>query len=402
MKPRLSMPPHVNTIAELLLAAGLPCYAVGGSVRNALLGLPATDYDICGPATVEEVMRVLPEGGRVSYGNVYGRMGTMQLHADGGIAEYTTFRRDSYDGGHRPERVEFVRTLDEDAFRRDFTVNALYFDLSSGETRDPTGGLADLERRVLRATGADPAVIMRDDGLRVLRMVRFAAQLRMAIDPATYAAADARLLLDIAAERLRAELALILLSDARYDLPGERNALENALRQLDDLGAMNILLPGMRLDAKACAAVPADLVLRLAALLRENGHDEVKACLEHLRFPTRVAREAALLVGDLAHAPLDSYRLLRKGYAHARSLAALEPALAPLLSDLCRRGAPDSLSALALSGADVVAELGGSSPAVGVILTTLWRHAIDHPEHNTKARLLRVLHEVMIEKETTV
>ncbi len=393
-----AMPSHVLAIARVLLGKGLPVYAVGGCVRGAVMGLPAADYDLCGPASVEEIAAALGEGGPIGYGRVYGRMGTMQLYTKDGYAEYTTFRRDTYNGGHVPSAVRFVTSPGEDATRRDFTCNALYLNLETGALIDPTGGGDDIRRGVLRATTSDPSEIMRDDGLRVLRMVRFAAQLRFAVDPATYACADSKLLFQIARERLQAEASLILLSDHRYALPGGRAALLNAVGQLIELGAADVLFPGCALDAAACARAPADIALRLAALLKDNPLGLARQALAGLRYPNAVLREAELLIEDVQSGTPDAFSLVGRGYPHARRLVKIAPSLMSRLAALEESGAPDSIAALAIDGNEVAKALGEVSPKVGEMLALLWRYAVEHPDRNTRGALLARVDELMKEQ----
>ena len=175
---RSNLPSELIGLCELMLRAGVRLYAVGGLVRNSLLGLPVYDVDICSampPDKVTELCRrngysVVPKG--VDFGMV-------EIHIGNARFEHTTFRSDTYSegGAHRPSSVRFSTSPSEDAFRRDFSVNALYYDISSGDVLDPTGGLKDLAARTIRTTSADPAVVLSDDGLRIMRLVRFAAEL---------------------------------------------------------------------------------------------------------------------------------------------------------------------------------------------------------------------------------
>ena len=198
-------------------------YAVGGFVRNELLNLSHTDIDICSKLTPNEIIEFCKSMGYkyVPKGIAFGMV---EIHftyeSETLCLEHTTFRSDKYadDGSHRPQSVTFSDSVEQDAFRRDFTVNALYKNLLTDEIIDPTGGLSDLENRVIRATSKDPNDIMKDDGLRVMRMVRFAAELCFDVEESTMQAAIAHVngLKDISSERIRDELNKILLSDAKY------------------------------------------------------------------------------------------------------------------------------------------------------------------------------------------
>ena len=140
--------------------------------------------------------------------------------------EHTTFRKDFYhdDGTHRPSAVVFTDDMVQDALRRDFTVNALYYDILKQELVDPLGGLADLKDMVIKSAKENPEKTLNDDGLRVMRMARFAAELNFKVSPKLFKAAKryADYLKDITPERKQQELKKILLSDIKY--PGFHGA----------------------------------------------------------------------------------------------------------------------------------------------------------------------------------
>ena len=220
---RIALPEGLTALAERFAQKGARLYAVGGCVRNALLGLPYSDIDICAALLPDEVKRICAELG-LDCAVVNKKLGTLHIDIDSETVEYTAFRRESYpqSGAHDPVSVTLGVSMTEDALRRDFSVNALYYDLLSGEVIDPTGkGLQDLAARTLSTTTADPAVIMRDDALRMLRLCRFAAELGFKVDKRTaaYVRAHSDMIHDIAAERIYAELCRLLLADTKYELP---------------------------------------------------------------------------------------------------------------------------------------------------------------------------------------
>ena len=219
-----------------------PLYLVGGAVRNALLGIPLSDVDLCGEIAPDRLAEELD--GLFVVKDVNPRIGTVKLSRGKESFEYTRFRRDSYpldSGVHTPSDVTFVGSPEEDALRRDFTVNAIYKRLSDGAILDPTGGLGDLERRILRTTRA-PEAVFSEDGLRLLRLVRFAAELGFEIEEETFRAAKkyASLLADISVERKREELNRILVADEKY---GAKGAVFRALELLRELGLYPYFLP---------------------------------------------------------------------------------------------------------------------------------------------------------------
>ncbi len=186
-----------------LRQAGHLAYLVGGCVRDRLLGRPVKDEDIATSARPEQVRELFPAA--IAVGAHFGVMLVDRI-------EVATFRSDgTYQDGRRPDEVMFETLPERDAARRDFTINALFLDPETGAILDFCGGRADLEAGVVRAIG-DPAARFREDHLRLLRGVRFAARFGFAIDPATMQAmqAEAPSIRLIAAERIREELTRML------------------------------------------------------------------------------------------------------------------------------------------------------------------------------------------------
>jgi poly(A) polymerase len=197
-----------------LRGAGHRAYLVGGCVRDLLLGVPPKDYDVATDARPDRIMDLFPNSGRVG-----AHFGVVLVRSVFAQVEVATFRSDQeYSDGRRPDAVRFETDPARDAQRRDFTVNGLMMDPDSGEVLDYIGGRADLERGVIRAIG-DPEARFREDHLRLLRAVRFAARLKFQIDPATFEAirGNHASILKVAAERVREELVRILTEGgARY------------------------------------------------------------------------------------------------------------------------------------------------------------------------------------------
>jgi len=195
-------------VVQFLRLRGHKAYLVGGCVRDRLLGGSPKDYDVATDASPAQVLTYYPKSDQV--GANFG----VVLISDGARnqVEVATFRSDDdYRDGRRPERVKFESDPRQDALRRDFTINALFEDPFSGEVLDYVGGQRDLEDRIIRAIG-DPERRFREDHLRLLRAVRFAARLDFEIEPATFEAMRklAPLAADVAAERTRVELVRIL------------------------------------------------------------------------------------------------------------------------------------------------------------------------------------------------
>ena len=282
------------TLAQAFQSAGAVLYAVGGLPRNALLNVPPSDMDVCSVFTPEETAKLCEAHGYYCFQKAP-QFGTSEIHVNGAHFEHTTFRGDTYGAGgtHRPACVRFSTSLTDDAFRRDFTCNALYINILTGDLSDPTGGEKDMQKRRIRTTSRDPAAILRDDSLRILRMVRFACELGFTIEKETWKAACAHVagLADIAWERKREELMKILMSDTRYPtLTGEEvSPVLKGLTMLYELGAFPYLIPellegeGVAQRARfhaydvfahnihACAASAKKPEVRVAALLHDIG-----------------------------------------------------------------------------------------------------------------------------------
>ncbi|HVN04594.1 MAG TPA: CCA tRNA nucleotidyltransferase [Bryobacteraceae bacterium] len=217
-------------IVARLRAAGHQAYLVGGCVRDRLLGRPPEDFDVATDARPDRVTELFERSEQVGahFGVVLVRENTSQV-------EVATFRSDSgYSDGRRPDAVHFEDGPRQDVLRRDFTVNALLLDPATNEVLDFVGGREDLNRRVIRAIG-DPEERFREDHLRLIRAVRFAARLGFEIEPVTMAALQQLhgLITTVAPERVRDEVTRILTEG------GARRGFE----LLDQTGLLHDLLP---------------------------------------------------------------------------------------------------------------------------------------------------------------
>jgi len=309
-------------LAELF--ADCQLFLVGGSVRDQLLGRAGSDVDLATDARPDEIRRRV-EPWADSVWLVGEKFGTVGLEKEGLKAEITTFRSDTYDGVSRKPEVTFGDDLRGDLARRDFTINAMAFDLHREQLTDPSGGQGDLAARIVRFVG-EPDERISEDPLRMLRAVRFCSQLDFELDPAATvaiaAAADA--LRRISAERIRDELDRILLSD--HPREGLRLVLDLGLapHTLPELLRLQLPAPERHqmkdllehtLDAVACS--PADKVVRYAALLHDIakpgtissdesgvhfyrhevlGEKAARSALARLRQPAALVEQVALLI----------------------------------------------------------------------------------------------------------
>jgi poly(A) polymerase len=217
-------------IVRTLRAAGHQAWLVGGCVRDLLLGLEPKDFDVATSAPPERIVELFPNSGLVG-----AHFGVVLVHRESACVEVATFRSDhDYADGRRPASVQFEAGPREDVLRRDFTINGLMMDPADGQVLDFTGGREDLDRRLVRAIG-DPDTRFREDHLRLLRAVRFAARFGFEIEPATFGAIGRNhaAILRVSAERVRDELVRILTEG------GARRGFE----LLDASGMLADLLP---------------------------------------------------------------------------------------------------------------------------------------------------------------
>lgn len=211
------IPPHIVDVCRRLHESGYEAWLVGGAVRDLVRGRGAKDFDVATSAHPHEVTQVFGRKRVVPTGEKHGTV-TVLVDRPTGEREHvevTTFRGEgAYSDGRRPDQVSFVGTIDEDLWRRDFTMNAIAYDPLADRLADPTGGRKDLSAGIIRAVG-NPLDRFREDGLRALRAVRFAAQHGFRLEPQTEAAIPAALdvFRKVSAERVRDELIKILSSE---------------------------------------------------------------------------------------------------------------------------------------------------------------------------------------------
>lgn len=270
VNPQIQIPQDIYTIDEILHAAGFQLYIVGGAVRNMVMGTDPADWDLASDAEPDEVIslfkHVLPIG--IQHGTV-----TIRLNKNN--YEITTFRVDgAYSDSRHPDNIEYSPNIHEDLQRRDFTINAMAYDLRKDQLLDPYGGQADLRSGTIR-TVRNPAERFSEDGLRIIRGIRFASVLSFTIHEDTREAmgACAANLRGVSIERIREEFSKILCS-ARPSL-GMRMAADTGILGyymplLNEAREINLEDSGSSLFdylLASCDHVPGKLELRFAALL---------------------------------------------------------------------------------------------------------------------------------------
>src|SRR5690348_6762798 len=288
--PLLNPPELVLEIARTLEKSGFEAWCGGGAVRDAILGHPHLDWDLATSATPEEVRGVFGKRRTIPVGIQFGTVGVLD---DGGtLHEVTTFRRDVRTDGRHAE-VEFGASLEEDLARRDFTINAIAYSPSRDELRDPFDGRGDLRRQLLRAVGkADER--MREDRLRALRAIRFAARFGFAIEPATLEAIrrSAPYMNRLSAERVQQELQKTMEQVRR---PARAFALWKATGVLGTVVPALAATEDATIEALDCVPLPTGakphrLFERVALLFVPLGESAARASLTDLRFSRNEAR----------------------------------------------------------------------------------------------------------------
>ena len=289
---KLTLDPGAAALLNALHAAGYAAYAVGGCVRDSLLGRTAHDWDLCTSALPQQVIELFGAEQCIPTGLQHG---TVTIKYGGQLYETTTFRTEgSYTDGRHPDAVQFVPDVREDLARRDFTINAMAYNEAEGLV-DPFGGQKDLQNGLLRAVG-EPQQRFTEDALRILRLYRFAARFGFALDAATARAARqlAPHLDCISAERIQEELAKLLAA------PQPGAYLEPAVLAV----VLPELTPEILTAAKpvvdACPAGEENLPVRWAALLGALGEADTRGVLKRLRCSNACIEETAVLVRETA------------------------------------------------------------------------------------------------------
>lgn len=391
---RLELPPKVTRILLTLQNYGYEAFAVGGCVRDAILGREPDDWDITTSARPEEVKKLF--ACTVDTGLAHGTV-TVLLGREG--YEVTTYRIDgNYEDYRHPSQVIFSGNLAEDLRRRDFTINAMAYNREQGLV-DIFGGMEDLQRKRIRCVG-DPRERFLEDALRILRAVRFSAQLGFSIEEGTQEALRelAGNLRHVSAERIQMELVKLLLSGH-----------PEFLLQLFDLGIGDVVLPEIKeaqigrqkLEeiALSLCRVPADRFLRLALVLEPLGERQAHQVLRRLKFDNHTINTVRCLVRWYGE-PLEE-----EPWALRRAAARMGGQLFPMVLELqgtyrdvarlqaiweeiLREGQCVSLKTLQISGNDLIGLGMKPGQALGKVLDELFQDVLEHPDHNTKEYLL--------------
>ena len=422
-----------------------PLYVVGGTCRNFLAGLESkeTDFDICAPASAEEFCNIAKACGFI-ISSVYKNTGTVKAVADGEEYEYTSFRSDEYVRGvHTPVKTYFTLDIKKDALRRDFTFNAIYYDIKAQEFCDPLGGIKDVKNKTVN-TVREPEKVFGEDGLRLMRLARQAAA--MGFSPSKQCLSGAlkncRLINDISVERIWAELDAILHADLKY---GIKYAQYKGLKILKETGVLAQILPELTLGDKMeqrpdfhnhdvlehslrCVKY-AEPEIRLAALLHDVGKpyckvntgkfylhekegvqiaDKICKRLKVSNYQTELCKKLiSLHMYDLDMNTSENKlrRFIVKNYSIIPKLLKIKQAdysackddlsacecvkkWTKIIDKMKNEGVPFTLKQLKINGTDLL-ELGVEPKKIGLILNELLRECATQPSLNDKSKLLK-------------
>ena len=436
------LPEYIQTCIRMLEEAGFAAYAVGGCVRDALLGLEPHDYDLCTDARPDGIRRVFAGFRQILAGEKHG---TVTVLIEDNPVEITTFRTEgAYTDSRHPQWVEFVPEIEKDLARRDFTVNAMAYSPTRGFA-DPFGGQQDLKDRVLRAVG-DPTARFTEDALRILRGVRFAVRFGLGVEEATLEAmkAQAFRMDHLSRERVFDELCKLLPLVSAEDLLRYRQIITQVIPELQPLWGFDQKNRHHIYDvythtAHVVSAVPADLTLRWAALLHDlgkpasftldeqgeghfHGHAAISAelaneILHRLKAPTALRERVVLLIEKHmvwleVTKPAIRRWISRLGIEAMQQLMILQEAdtggkgtenpkdnpyfsgIAALIREILAEDACLQIKDLAVNGHDLMA-LGLSGKTIGQMLNRLLELVLDEEIQNEKAALLaRVQEEI--------
>ena len=402
---RIQVPEKAKRIIDTIMNAGYEAYVVGGCVRDSVLGREPNDWDITTSALPEETKTFFDH--TFDTGIQHGTI-TVVLHKEN--YEVTTYRVDGeYADCRHPDEVSFTKNLTEDLLRRDFTMNAIAYHPNEG-FRDPFHGQEDIAAGIIRGVG-DPPKRFQEDALRMLRCVRFAAQLGFAIEPETWAAlcANTALIQKISVERIREELEKLWLSPYQKKTPLLWES--GLLAQIDPILSARIIGKS-RTILDEISACPKNALLRWCIVLQEYTPDEAKHFLKGMKFDNHTLKRICLLLEQLKQdVPTEAYPLRKLagtiGEDAMTELLTVQSILRPhsphaesrvLFEKILTDGNCLTLKTMALSGKDLMAMGAPHGKELGEILARLLDLVLQAPEKNTKEILTEQAHSILQEK----
>lgn len=355
-----------------------PLYLVGGAVRNSILGLPLGDYDTASANLPSDVISRL-SGTEFTVLAEYPRTGTVLIGSDEFKTEHTTFRTDSYpinSGVHSPERVEFTTDIEIDALRRDFTVNAIYYDLTRDIIVDPTDGIDDLKKRELR-TVDDPKRVLGEDALRIMRLVRLRAELGFGIESMTLAVASelgARVK-DISRERITDEYIKTLKGAIKYGINDV--SISESMTLIKCLNCYEIVT-GINYLSEALPYLNGEMDIETILSGIYYRAENVEEILKTLKLPNAMIKSTCRGIAALNASDITLPEYIAEyfsGYEIVKEL--VDPYKRLLIDSIIASGVPTSIAKLNVDGDDV-ANMGVKGKEIGAVLKTLLKNSISY------------------------
>jgi tRNA nucleotidyltransferase (CCA-adding enzyme) len=394
----MKIPHHVEFIIDKLNKAGFEAYAVGGCVRDMLLGRVPGDWDITTSARPEEVKALFHR--TIDTGIQHGTVTILMDHVG---YEVTTYRIDGeYEDGRHPKQVEFTSNLLEDLKRRDFTINAMAYSHATGIV-DAFDGMGDLGRRTIRCVG-DPMERFTEDALRILRAIRFSAQLDFTIEDETWKAISviAPNIAKVSKERIQVELTKLLLSDHPEKIlevyeTGISRYISQAFHEIPVFDQIQSEKEIKYLHH--ASALPKEKYIRWAAFLRLTG-DETKAVriLKDLKLDNDTISKVKTLVSwsgrpleaDAAAVRHAMSRMTPEVWDALLDLNQYSEEIRVLTAEIRARGDCLDLKHLAVSGQDLIAVGMQPGRGLGENLNDLLELVLNDPDKNEKEILLNL------------
>lgn len=404
---RIEIPEQVEWIIKKLIGGGFEAFAVGGCVRDTLLGRTPEDWDITTSAKPEQVKQIF--GRTIDTGLQHGTVTVLRDHVG---YEITTYRIDGeYEDGRHPKEVSFTSDLREDLRRRDFTINAMAYSHETGIV-DIFGGMEDLKNGVIRCVG-DPMERFTEDALRILRAIRFSAQLDFTIEEDTFRALSriAPNLSMVSKERIQVELTKTLLSAhperaALVEETGMSCYLSKTFQEVFAKGEGGVEGSGDRssiLRWKRASKLRADKSLRWAAFLADCGERTAECILRELKLDNETIKQVKTYVhwlpqpffadqvflrtvmSQMSGELFDGLLELKETLLCGEPLEDVRKAAAAIRS----RGDCIRLKDLAVTGTELMAAGMKPGPELGKLLDSLFQMVLECPEKNERERLLR-------------
>lgn len=387
----MQIPEPVLKVHKRLTENGHKAYLVGGCVRDQILGKAPKDWDIATSATPEQVMELF--GGVIPTGLQHGTVTIVQNLM---MIEVTTFRTEGdYKDGRHPDKVEFVKEIDADLSRRDFTINAMAYEPDTKEYVDPFGGKKDLEAQVIRCV-RNPIQRFTEDGLRCMRAVRFATVLDFRIDPATEQAIGGERLeifKKVANERKAAEFEKTLMS----------KHAQRGLHLMQSTGLLGSWLVGVKAKDYSWFGThygdTSPYTHKLAMILRDQDQAVLQLAIDRLKLPASDAQRVLTLVNHRAPAPTCTDAELRKYMAQLGFEAAFALYVLDCPTDVGKKFGPFLINKPALKTTDLV--LRGDQimaimqvkpgKEVGVMARFLLDSVLEDPKLNTVESLTKLI-----------